>query len=156
MRFYRGKQTNTEFSSPYNVHREEDKIARLGCACQGCEPTHLHDFLNTTQVNVHSSKLPVDVRNKFCLPAPSKERYPSTLPGTHCSTKGTSRFAIRSKKSSGIWRFSAICWTRQEIKIDLVNFNCYLFLFLFYWLNFGGKTDHSSRRNESQNGGYTK
>jgi len=47
-----------------------------------------------------------DVRNKLCLPAPSKERNPSTLPGTHCSTKGASRFDIRNKKSSGMWRFS--------------------------------------------------
>lgn len=49
----------------------------------------------------------------LCLPAPSKDRKPGALPGTHCSTKGTSRSATRSKKSSGIWRFSAICWMEK-------------------------------------------
>lgn len=69
----------------------------------------------------NSTKLPEDDRSKLCLPAPSKERKPEALPGTHCSTKGTSRSAIRNKKSSGIWRFSAIWWPENAFKIGHVN-----------------------------------
>lgn len=69
----------------------------------------------------NSTKLPEDDRSKLCLPAPSKERKPEALPGTHCSTKGTSRSAIRNKKSSGIWWFSAIWWPENAFKIGHVN-----------------------------------
>lgn len=108
-----------KFLNPCHFEDSQERKYKANCylllTWPGCTCCYMYSLVSLyisssmNEVYANASKLPADVRNKFCLPAPSKERYPSTLPGTHCSAKGASRFAIRNKKSSGMWRFSAIC-----------------------------------------------